>query len=124
MGAGAELAVASYMGLERYLYADKTPVRDSCDLPGIDVKCRSRHYYDLLLHLDDVPSKTFVLVTIENRKTFIHGWIRGHEGMRQDLVKEYAKGRLCYAVPQSMLYPMEQLKVMYNDYQEHLLCEA
>lgn len=110
LGAAAEMAVAVYLDLEDYLYLQERPVRGSCDLPGIDVKCRSRHYYDLLIQLDDDPDKNFVLVTIENQRTIIHGWISGHEGMKKEWIKEFVPGRACYAVPQENLRPLEHLR--------------
>lgn len=110
IGAAAEIAVASYLGLEQYLFQETEAVRGSEDLPGIDVKCRSKHDYDLLVQLDDVPTKKFVLVTIQDKRTLIHGWIEGHQAMKQKWVKEFVKGRPCYAVPQSALQPIDSLK--------------
>lgn len=110
IGAAGELAAAYYLGLERWLYQDKSPVRGSCDLPGIDVKTRTRHNYDLLVQIDDDPAKRFVLVTIENRKTMIHGWIDGASAMNKSWIKAYKAGRSCYAVPQNHLRPIEELR--------------
>lgn len=113
LGAAAEMAVACYLGLEQYVFTEVNPVRGSSDLPGkIDVKCRSKHYYDLLVQLDDDPNKRFVLVTIENRITRIHGWIQGYDAMRVEWVREFVPGRSCYAVPQTYLNPMEDLKCL------------
>lgn len=110
MGAGGEVAVAVYLGLEDYLFKDVHPVRGSSDLPGkIDVKCRPCHYWDLLVQLDDDLDKKFVLVTIQNKRTFIHGWIHGSMIDRQ-WVREYSPGRPCYSVSQAKLRPMEELK--------------
>lgn len=110
IGAAGEMAVAVYLGLESCLYLDEDPVRGSCDLPGIDVKTRSRHWHDLLIQLDDIPDKIFVLVTIENRKTIIHGWIKGKDGMKKEWIRTFQQGRPCYAVPRSKLNPIEDLK--------------
>lgn len=113
LGAAAELAVATYLGAEQYLYLDQSPVRGSCDLPGIDVKCRSRHNYDLLVQLDDDLSKTYVLVTIENQKTYIHGYITGIEVPIAGEVREFVSNRPCYVVPRSALKPIDTLKTYY-----------
>ena len=111
LGAAGELAVACYLGLEDEVFKDTEPVRGSSDLPGrIDVKCRSNHSYDLLVQLDDEPDKKFVLVTIQNRRTFIHGWIFGKDAMKEQWIKTYVRGRTCYAVPQEHLNPIEELK--------------
>lgn len=111
LGAGGEMAVATYLGLEDHLYKDLTPIRGSADLPpNIDVKTRARHYYDLLVQLDDCPRKTFVLVTVENKEVLMHGWIHGEEAMKKEYVKEYVKGRPCYSIPKEKLSPMLSLK--------------
>lgn len=115
LGAAAELAVAAYLGMEEYLFQEQTARRGSCDLPGIDVKCRSRHSYDLLVQLDDKPDKNFVLVTIENQKTVIHGWIKGIHAMKSEWIREFVPNRPCYAIPKSQLRPIEELKCLALD---------
>jgi hypothetical protein len=117
LGAAAELAVAAYLGAEEYLYLDQSPVRGSCDLPGIDVKCRSRHNYDLLVQLDDDLTKTYVLVTIENQKTYIHGYITGIEVPAAAKVHEFVSNRPCYVVPRSALRHIDTLKSYYRPQQ-------
>ena len=114
LGAAAELAVAALLDAEEYLYLNQSPVRGSCDLPGIDVKCRSRHNYDLLVQLDDDLSKTYVLVTIENQKTYIHGYIPGIEVPAVGTVREFVPRRPCYVVPRSALRHIDTLKACYR----------
>ena len=116
LGAGGELAVAAFLDMEDQVFLDQTPQRGSADLPlGIDVKTRARHYYDLLVQLDDDPSKTFVLVTVENKEVLMHGWISGTFAMRDQFIKEYVKGRPCYAIPKAHLSPMLSLKSKVSD---------
>lgn len=112
IGSAAEMAVAVHLGMEKHLYLNKTPVKGSCDLPGIDVKCVPRSNYRLLIQLDDDPSKIFVLVTIENKKIFINGWIRGEDAMIDRWKAEPSPGRPCYALPPSTLNPIEELKCL------------
>jgi hypothetical protein len=114
LGAAAEVAVAAFLDAEDYLFLDESPVRGSCDLPGIDVKCRSNHTYDLLVQLDDDLSKTYVLVTIQNKRTYIHGFIPGIEVPAVGVVKEFVPKRPCYAIPQSSLKSMDLLKKIYK----------
>lgn len=114
IGAAGEMAVAVYLGMEDSLYKDKIPVRGSCDLPGIDVKCRSEHWHDLLIQLDDDPKKIFVLVTIANKRTIIHGWVKGEEVMKEELKRSFRKDRPCYAIPKHSLKPMEELKCHFS----------
>ena len=109
LGAAGEMAVASYLGMKEYLYQETEARRGSDDLPGIDVKTRSKSCYDLIVQKHENPSKKFVLVTIENQQTLLHGWCYGHEAMDTQYWADPARGRPAYFVPQSVLRPMESL---------------
>jgi hypothetical protein len=110
LGAAGEMAVASYLGLKEFLYKETEAKRGSCDLPGnIDVKTRSRHSYDLIVQKNEHPDKKFVLVTIQDKKTVIHGWIRGKDAMKQEYWSDPAGGRPAYFVPKTALQPMSAL---------------
>ena len=51
LGCIGEVAVAEYLGLQEHLFSAQSAVRGSADLPGnIEVKTRSKHSYDLLVH--------------------------------------------------------------------------
>jgi hypothetical protein len=111
LGAAGEMAVASYMDIKEHLYSEQEAKRGSDDLPGgIDVKTRSKHKYDLLVQRRSDPGKKFVLVTIENQKTLLHGWCYGSEAMDEKYWADPARGRPAYFVPQSVLRSMESLK--------------
>ena len=110
LGAAGEMAVASYMGLKEHLYAEKEAKRGSCDLPGIDVKTRSKASYDLIVQKREDPRKKFVLVTIEKQQTLLWGWCYGSEAMDEKYWADPARGRPAYFVPQSELRSMESLK--------------
>jgi hypothetical protein len=109
LGAAGEMAVASHLGLKDCLYQDTEAKRGSCDLPGIDVKTRSRHSYDLIVQKNESPEKKFVLVTIQDKKTVIHGWIRGKDAMKKEYWSDPAGGRPAYFVPKTALMPMSAL---------------
>jgi hypothetical protein len=109
LGAAGEMAVASHLGLKEFLYKETEAKRGSCDLPGIDVKTRSRHSYDLIVQKNESPNKKFVLVTIEHKKTLIHGWIRGKDAMKEEYWSDPAGGRPAYFVPKTALMPMSTL---------------
>jgi hypothetical protein len=110
LGAAGEMAVASFMGLKHELYKENEAKRGSDDLPGIDVKTRSKHSYDLIVQKNEDPQKKFVLVTIENQKTFIHGWCYGEEAMEEKFWADPARGRPAYFVPKEHLRPMSTLR--------------
>jgi hypothetical protein len=110
LGAMGEMAVASYLNLKQYLFLDQKPRRDSDDLPGIDVKTRSRHHYDLIVQKNENPSKKFVLVTIQDDEIAIRGWCYGADAMVEDFWADPARGRPAYFVPQSKLRPIETIQ--------------
>jgi hypothetical protein len=110
LGAAGEMAVASYLGLKDHLYKETEARRGSDDLPGIDVKTRSRHSYDLIVQKQENPQKRFVLVTIESQKTLLHGWCYGGEAMEERYWADPARGRPAFFVPKTVLRSMDSLK--------------
>jgi hypothetical protein len=111
LGAGGEMAVASYLGLKQFIYKEKEATRGSYDLPpDIDVKTRARHYYDLACFLDESPEKTLVLVTIEHQEIRLHGWIKAAHAKQEQWKKSHVPGRVSYFVPKEALRPMEELR--------------
>ena len=110
LGAAGEVAVASFMGLKNELFKETEARRGSEDLPGgIDVKTRSKSRYDLIVQKGSDARKKYVLVTIENQKTLLHGWCYGEEAMQERFWADPAKGRPAYFVPKECLRPMETL---------------
>jgi hypothetical protein len=115
LGAAGEMAVAVMLGMEDNLYQEIEAKRGSFDLPpNIDIKTRSRHYYDLIVQLDESPDKILVLVTIENRITLIHGWIKANNAMKEQWKKDPAGGRAAYFVPKTELQSLSTLKQCLN----------
>jgi len=111
LGAAGELAVADYLHLRQFLYQEKEAKRGSCDLPpNIDVKTRSAHWHDLICQLDEKRDKILVLVTMQNRLTLVHGWIKSIDAMQEQWRKDPAVGRPAYFVPKEILQPLLLLK--------------
>jgi hypothetical protein len=111
IGAAGEMAVASYLGLKNFLYTESEAKRGTSDLPpNIDVKTRAKEYYDLVVQLDDDPTKIYVLVTIENKRCIIHGWIHGKNTMKDQFYKDPVGGRPAYFIPKGLLSPISTLK--------------
>jgi len=110
LGAQGEVAVAAHLGLEQHLFAEKEAKRGVADLPGdIEVKTRSRHYYDLIVQRDERPDKKLVLVTIENNRILIHGWCVAGDVMQERFWADPARGRPAFFVPKNVLKPLESL---------------
>jgi hypothetical protein len=110
LGAAGEMAVASYLGMKEHLFKETEARRGSDDLPGMDIKTRSKHSYDLIVQKKEDPQKKFVLVTIESQKTFLHGWCYGEEAMEEKYWADPARGRPAFFVPKTVLRSMESLK--------------
>jgi len=111
LGAAGEVAVASYLGMKEHLFKETEARRGSDDLPGgIDVKTRSKHSYDLIVQKSEDPRQKFVLVTVQDQKTLLHGWCYGHEAMQEQFWADPARGRPAYFVTKEHLRPMETLK--------------
>jgi hypothetical protein len=96
LGAAGEVAVASYLNLKGELFKETEAKKNSDDLPGIDVKTRSKASYDLIVQRGSDPQKKFVLVTIENQQTLLHGWCYGHEALQERFWADPARGRPAY----------------------------
>jgi hypothetical protein len=110
LGAAGEVAVASHLGLKEHLFKEKEARRGSDDLPGgIDVKTRSKAAYDLIVQRNESPDKKFVLVTVENQQTLIHGWCYGHEALQEQYWADPARGRPAYFVPKEALRSIDEL---------------
>jgi len=110
LGAAGEMAVASYLEMKDHLYKETEARRGSDDLPGIDVKTRSKASYDLIVQKGEDSQRIFVLVTIERQRTLIWGWCYGHEAMQERFWADPARGRPAYFVGKEHLHPMEDLK--------------
>jgi hypothetical protein len=112
IGTAGEMAVASYLGLKEFLYKEKLPVRGSFDIPpNIDVKTAMCHRHNLIIKFDDNPSYVYVLVTIENKKCIIHGWVTGERVMKPIFEGDPVGGRPAYFVPKGLLNPIHTLFV-------------
>lgn len=104
LGCAGEMAVAKYLGLEKFLFTDLAPKKGSCDLPYfIDVKTRSRSWHNLIVQKDDDIAKNFWLVTVENKHISLEGWIYGHEAFQDQYIKDPAGGRPAYFIPKRKL---------------------
>lgn len=107
-GACGELAVAKYLGI---FWNGSVDTFKECDLPGLQVKTRTRHTYELNINLDANPDEVFVLVTGACPEYVLRGWIIGREAMKPEYVLDVGNyGKKAYFVPQSILNPIETLR--------------
>jgi len=102
-GALAEMTFAKYMGV----YWTGAFCFRASDVGGWNVRCRSRHSYDLILHEEDPDDGKFVLLTGKNGIYRLHGGIVASEGKLNKYWSDPAGGRPAFFVPKSMLTPIE-----------------
>lgn len=109
LGAAGEMAVASHLGMKDLLYKETQAKKGSDDLPGMDIKTRSKHSYDLIVQRSESLGKKFILVTIQDQTTLIHGWCYGHEATKEEYWADPARGRPAYFVPKKALRSVDEL---------------
>jgi hypothetical protein len=64
----------------------------------------------LIIQKGENADKRFVLVTIQDHKTLIHGWCYGREALQERFWADPARGRPAYFVGKEHLRTMETLK--------------
>jgi hypothetical protein len=104
-GAAGELAFAKWSnrfwnGNIGNLHAD--------DVGLVQVRTRSKHHYELILHPRDRDDRVFVLISGVTPVFWIRGWIWGRDGKRTEYWSDPARGRPAFFVPTSALNPMSQ----------------
>lgn len=99
-GALGECALAKHLGI---FWCGVGALR-APDVGVVDVRTRSNHSYDLILHDHDPDERVFYLLTGGNGRYVVRGWIRAGEGKRKEFWKDPAGGRPAYFVPQEALH--------------------
>lgn len=79
------------------------------DVGSLQVRTRSKHHWDLILHESDPDDDAFILVTGTNGKYTLQGWIFARDGKLSRYLKDPAGGREAFFVPQSALIDMAYL---------------
>lgn len=79
------------------------------DVSSIQVRTRTKHSYDLIVHPDDPDEKVFVLVTGLPPRFRVHGWAIGAFCKDMKHWKDPAGGRPAFFVPKSELIQMSEL---------------
>jgi hypothetical protein len=105
-GACGELALAKYLG--KYWDGSVDTFRSMPDLGDIEVRTRSKPYYDLIIREDDDPSKVYVLVTGSAPDYEVRGWIRGEQARRDEWLQSYGGRPPAWFVPQDALTPIRK----------------
>lgn len=105
-GACGELAVAKALG--RY-WDGSINTFQADDLPGLQVRTRSAHHYDLLVRPQDKDTALWIHVTGRCPTYVVHGWLPGHEAKRPEYLQTHGGRPPAYFVPASALRPLTEL---------------
>lgn len=87
LGECGQGAISQWMGRP---YVDRRAGKGPDILPDIQVRTRSKHWYDLPVRKDDNPEERFVLVTGTPPELWIWGWCYGREARRPELWVSHA----------------------------------
>lgn len=98
-GVLGEYALSKYLNIR---WEGKGKLR-APDVGPVDVRTRSKHNYELILHKEDEDDRQFWLLTGTNGEYIVHGYILGSDGKREEYWKDPAGGRPAYFVPQDKL---------------------
>jgi hypothetical protein len=108
-GAAGELAFAKATGL---YWSGNLGNLAADDVGPFQVRTRSRHEFDLILHDTDPDDRAFVLMTGLLPNYVVRGWIFARDGKLREYWKDPAKGRPAYFVPQAALRPIAELQAL------------
>ena len=105
-GCLGECAVAKYLGL---YWAGALGDLRAGDVNDLQVRTRSSHSYDLILHKSDSDVAKFILATGKNGSYILHGWILGSKGKLPQYWNDPAGGRPAYFFPKEKLNDIDTL---------------
>jgi hypothetical protein len=107
--ARAELAFAKFWGVtwDASVNTYKLP-----DVGDIQVRCRSRHGYDLIVRPLDIPETPTALVTGQGPAFYVRGWILAGDADEPEWRDEHGNRDYAYFVPATALRPMDELRAL------------
>lgn len=107
-GALGEIATAKFLNI---YWDGSVNTWKANDLKGIQVRTRSKNYYDLIVRDNDTNDSIYILTTGKNGVYNIVGWINGENAKKQEWQKTYGDRPAAFFVPQSELNDMNTLKI-------------
>lgn len=96
-GACGELAVAKFLG--KYWDGSVDTFRSLPDLDNVEIRTRSKHYYELLIRTDDDPDKVYILVTGTAPNYRVRGWMKGRDAQRDEWLQNHGGREAAWFVP-------------------------
>lgn len=106
LGCVGELALARALGVPWEQAVNTYHSRP--DVAGYEVRCRSRHTYDLIHRADDDPTRSYALVTWERAdpwRALVHGWLPGAECRRPEWEQTHGQRERAWFIPRDQLRP-------------------
>lgn len=107
-GACGEMAVAKALNI---YWNGSVDTFSAHDLPGLQVRTRSKHDYELIVRKGDSDEACWVLVTGKAPRYLVHGWIRGRDAKQAKWWEAHGGRPAAYFVPQCSLRPISTLVV-------------
>jgi hypothetical protein len=106
-GACGEMAVAKLLGI---FWDGSVNTWKANDLPGLQIRTRSLHDYDLIVRPNDENDSRWVHVTGRCPEYRVHGWIVGSSAKRPEFLKTHGGRPAAYFVPASKLRRMTEMQ--------------
>ena len=108
LGACGEMAFCKALNL--YWPCSVNVFKSESDVGSdIEIRTRSKDWYDLLVREDDPDNKNYVLVTGQGCIFNVRGWFKGGEAKRPRFRKPYGNREPAYFVPQECLHSINEL---------------
>lgn len=110
-GACGEAAAAKALG---YYWSGNMSDLAAADINSnklrLEVRTRSREYYELIIHDNEDDNAAFILLTGKAPNFTLVGWCYGYEGKKPEYYKDPTGYRpLAYFVPHEKLRPINEL---------------
>lgn len=112
LGTMGEVAAAKAIGLHWHGGVNDHKVVPDIK-PDIEVRHRTKPYYELYVRPDDPKERCYVLTRggwEDIPEIEVVGWILGGDAVREEWKQSYGGYRDAYFVPDNMLYPLEDLR--------------
>jgi hypothetical protein len=112
VGCCGEMAVAKWLGVPWDATVDG--FKAVADQSGLEVRTRTKDYYELFLRPRDPVARKYILVTRRSPHIYmLRGWAWGGEVMDKGIEKDFGnRGQVVYVLSHAGLRPMETLETM------------
>lgn len=108
-GAAGEIAAAKALGT--YWGGTVNTFKSMGDVGDLEVRTRSKDYYELIVREGDNSNAIFILVTGQSPNYNVVGWIKASDAKQKRWRKTHGGRPPAYFVPHENLRPLEELKL-------------